>query len=66
VKEGEVIATVLTKKVSRTTPARTSTTIKKTRSAKTADSNDSIFWGGMLLAAVVALFIWMRFEQSRE
>ena len=66
VKEGEVIATVLTKKVSRTTPARTSTTIKKTRSAKTADSNDSLFWGGMLLAAVVALFIWMRFEQSRE
>jgi hypothetical protein len=46
--------------------SRTSTTIKKTRSAKTADSNDSIFWGGMLLAAVVALFIWMRFEQSRE
>ena len=47
-------------------PARTSTTIKKTHSAKTADSADSILWGGILLMSVIALFIWMRIEQSRE
>ncbi len=47
-------------------PARTSTTIKKTHSAKTADSSNTLLWGGMLLMAVIALFIWMRFEQSKE
>ncbi|MCR5811069.1 MAG: Cna B-type domain-containing protein [Lachnospiraceae bacterium] len=64
--EGRIVATVLTTKVSRSMPARTSTTIKKTHSAKTADSSDSIFWGGILLMAVLALFVWMRIEQSRE
>lgn len=64
--EGRIVATVLTTKISRSMPARTSTTIKKTHSAKTADSSDSIFWGGILLMAVIALFVWMRIEQSRE
>ena len=64
--EGRIVATVLTTKVSRSMPARTSTTIKKTHSAKTADSADSIFWGAILLMAVAALFVWMRIEQSRE
>ena len=66
IEEGKIVATVLTTKVSRSMPARTSTTIKKTHSAKTADSSDTLLWGGMLLMAVIALFIWMRFEQSKE
>lgn len=64
--EGRIVATVLTTKVSRSMPARTSTTIKKTHSAKTADSSDSILWGGVLLLAVATLFIWMRIEQRKE
>ena len=64
--EGRVVATVLTTKVSRSMPARTSTTIRKTQSAKTADHSPTIFWGGVLLLAVISLFIWMRFEQSKE
>lgn len=67
VQEGVIVAKVLTTKVSRTTPVRTSTTIKKSRSAKTADSSGSTrIWGVMLLAAAAALYIWIRFEQSRE
>ena len=66
IEEGKIVATVLTTKISRSMPARTSTTIKKTHSAKTADSADSILWGGILLMSVIALFIWMRIEQSRE
>ncbi len=66
IEEGKIVATVLTTKVSRSMPARTSTTIKKTHSAKTADSSNTLLWGGMLLMAVIALFIWMRFEQSKE
>ena len=64
--EGRIVATVLTTKVSRSMPARTSTTIKKSHSAKTADSSDSILWGGVLLFAVTTLFIWMRIEQKKE
>ena len=66
IEEGKIVATVLTTKVSRSMPARTSTTIKKTHSAKTADSSNTLLWGGMLLMSVIALFIWMRFEQSKE
>lgn len=66
IEEGKIVATVLTTKVSRSMPARTSTTIKKTHSAKTADSSNTLLWGGMLLMAVIALFIWMRIEQSKE
>ena len=66
IEEGKIVAKVLTTKVSRSMPARTSTTIKKTHSAKTADSSNTLLWGGMLLMAVIALFIWMRFEQSKE
>ena len=66
IEEGRIVATVLTTKISRSMPARTSTTIKKTHSAKTADSSDTILWGGVLLMSVIALFIWMRIEQSRE
>lgn len=66
IEEGKIVATVLTTKISRSMPARTSTTIKKTHSAKTADSSNSIFWGSILLMSVIALFIWMRIEQSRE
>ncbi|MBQ9049535.1 MAG: Cna B-type domain-containing protein [Lachnospiraceae bacterium] len=66
IEEGKIVATVLTTKVSSSMPARTSTTIKKTHSAKTADSSNTLLWGGMLLMAVIALFIWMRIEQSKE
>lgn len=64
--KGKVVATVITTKVSRTTPARTSTTIKKTMSAKTSDTNDTLKWGIVLLAAAAALFIWMRFEEKHD
>ena len=67
VQKGVVVAKVLTTKVSRSTPVRTSTTIKKSRSAKTADSSGSTrVWGAMLLAAAAALYIWMKIEQKRE
>ena len=67
VQKGVIVARVLTTKVSRSTPVRTSTTIKKTRSAKTADTSGSTrAWGGMLLAASAVLYIWMKIEQSRE
>ena len=66
VQKGVVVAKVLTTKVSRSTPVRTSTTIKKSRSAKTADSSGSTrVWGAMLLAAAAALYIWMKIEQKR-
>ena len=65
VQKGVVVAKVLTTKVSRSTPVRTSTTIKKSRSAKTADSSGSTrVWGAMLLAAAAALYIWMKIEQK--
>ena len=63
--EGRIVATVLTTKITRTTPARTSTTIKKSRSAKTADSSGVTLWGGILLAAIIALLIWVHFEQKK-
>ena len=67
VQKGVIVAKVLTTKVSRTTPVRTSTTIKKSRSAKTADSTGSgNIWGAMLVAAAAALYIWMKIEQRRE
>lgn len=65
VKEGVIVAKVLTTKVSRSMPVRTSTTIKKSKSAKTADTSAPCMWGGLLLAAVVALFIWMKIEQKK-
>ena len=66
VQKGVVVAKVLTTKVSRSTPVRTSTTIKKSRSVKTADSSGSTrVWGAMLLAAAAALYIWMKIEQKR-
>ena len=64
--EGKIVETVVTTKVSRSMPARTSTTIKKTMSAKTADASDTVYWGGTLLGAIAALFVWMRFEQKRK
>ena len=66
VAEGKIVETVVTTKVSRSMPARTSTTIKKTMSAKTADASDTVYWGGTLLGAIAALFVWMRFEQKRK
>lgn len=67
VQKGVIVAKVLTTKVSRTTPVRTSTTIKKSRSAKTVDTTGSgNIWGAMLVAAAAALYIWMKIEQRRE
>lgn len=67
VQEGVIVAQVLTTKVSRSTPVRTSTTIKKTQSVKTADSSASTrVWGAMLIMAAAALYIWMKYEQRRE
>ena len=64
--EGMIVETVVTTKVSKSMPARTSTTIKKTMSAKTADTSETVYWGGTLLGAITALFIWMRIEQRRK
>jgi hypothetical protein len=64
--EGMIVETVVTTKVSKSMPARTSTTIKKTMSAKTADTSETVYWGGTLLGAITALFIWMRIEQKRK
>ena len=61
-----VVETVVTTKVSTSMPMRTSTTIKKTRSAKTADQSEPVFWGTMLLCSAAVLYIWMRIEQKRE
>jgi len=67
VQEGVIVAQVLTTKVSRSMPVRTSTTIKKTKSAKTADASGSTkVWGVMLLGAAAALYVWMKIEQRKE
>ena len=67
VQEGVIVAQVLTTKVSRSTPVRTSTTIKKTKSAKTADASGSTkVWGIILLGAASALYVWMKNEQRKE
>ena len=67
VQEGVIVAQVLTTKVSRSTPVRTSTTIKKTKSAKTADTSGSTkVWGIVLLGAAAALYVWMKNEQRKE
>ena len=67
VQEGVIVAQVLTTKVSRSTPVRTSTTIKKTKSAKTADASGSTkVWGIILLGAAAALYVWMKNEQRKE
>ena len=65
-KKESSVSTVITSKVSRSMPVRTSITIEKTMSAKTSDSSNSFKWGILLLAAVAALYIWMRFEQKRD
>ena len=64
--KGKIVETVVTTKVSKSMPARTSTTIKKTMSAKTADTSNTVYWGGTLLGAITALFVWMNFEQKRK
>ena len=64
--EGTIVATVVTTKISKSMPARTSTTTQKTRSAKTADLSDPNFWGILMLGSVGVLYGWMRFEQNRE
>ena len=64
--KGKIVETVVTTKVSKSMPARTSTTIKKTMSAKTADTSSTVYWGGTLLGAITALFVWMNFEQKRK
>lgn len=61
-----VVETVVTTKVSRSMPMRTSTTIKKTRSAKTADRSEPVFWGVLLLCSAAVLYIWMRIEQKKD
>ena len=67
IQEGVIVAQVLTTKVSRSTPVRTSTTIKKTKSAKTADASGSTkVWGIILLGAAAALYVWMKNEQRKE
>lgn len=65
-RKDSIVSTVITSKVSRSMPVRTSITIQKTMSAKTADTSNSFKWGILLLAAVAALYIWMRFEQKRD
>jgi hypothetical protein len=65
-KKNSIVSTVVTSKVSRSMPARTSITINKTMSAKTADNSNTLNWGILLLAALGALYIWMRFEQKRD
>ena len=64
-RKDSIVSTVITSKVSRSMPVRTSITIPKTMSAKTSDSSNTFKWGLLLLAAIAALYIWMRFEQKR-
>ena len=64
--KGVIVETVVTTKVSKSKPARTSTTTQKSRSAKTADMSKPVLWELLMLASCAALYIWMRFEQGRE
>ena len=61
-----VVSTVITSKVSRSMPVRTSTTIRKTMSAKTSDSSGTVIWGALFLTAAAATFIWIHFEQKKD
>ena len=61
-----VVSTVITSKVSRSMPVRTSTTIRKTMSAKTSDSSGTMTWAFLLLAAIAAMFVWIHFEQKKD
>ena len=61
-----VVSTVITSKVSRSMPVRTSTTIRKTMSAKTSDSSGTMTWGGLLITAMAALYVWIHFEQKKD
>ena len=70
VKDAPSVTTVTTGKVSRTATnyssaqARTSTTVTRTRSPKTADAAQPAQWGVPLLLGVAGLYIWMRREQK--
>ena len=64
--KGVIVETVVTTKVSRSVPARTSTSTKKTRSAKTADTAASVLWELLMLVSCGMLYMWMRYEQNRE
>ena len=61
-----IVETVVTTKVSRSVPARTSTSTKKTRSAKTADTAAPVLWELLMLVSCGMLYMWMRYEQNRE
>ena len=64
--KGVIVETVVTTKVSRSVPARTSTSTKKTRSAKTADTAAPVLWELLMLVSCGMLYMWMRYEQNRE
>ena len=66
IRKGTIVATVVTSKVSRSTPVRTSITIDKTMSAKTADAASAVDCVLMLIAAITGLVLWMHFEQEKE
>lgn len=66
IRKGTIVATVVTSKVSRSTPVRTSITIDKTMSAKTADAASAGDCVLMLIAAITGLVLWMHFEQEKE
>lgn len=60
-----VVETVVTAKVSKSVPARTSTTTKKSRSAKTADTSSPAMWEILMLLSCAGLYVWMRAEQRK-
>ena len=64
--KGVIVETVVTTKVSRSAPARTSTSTKKSRSAKTADTSAPVMWELLMLISCGALYMWMRSEQNKE
>ena len=66
IRKGSIVATVVTSKVSRSTPVRTRITIDKTMSAKTADASSAGDCILMLIAAITGLVLWMRYEQENE
>lgn len=66
IRKGTIVATVVTSKVSRSTPVRTSITIDKTMSAKTADTAAAGDCVLILIAAITGLVLWMHFEQENE
>ena len=64
-RKGVVVETVVTTKVSRSVPARTSTTTKRSRSAKTADTSRPALWEILILISCAGLYVWMRAEQNK-